>query len=95
MFAFALALLANQSKSSASARSIFREYAAGASPRDIAAGLNARGVLAPRGGQWNASTIHGNAARGNGLLHNELYRGMLVWGRPTWSKSRETGTRRS
>ena len=76
-------------------RTVFRDYAAGTSPRAIAGGLNARGVPAPRGGQWNASTIHGNAARGNGLLHNELYRGVLVWGRQTWSKSRETGTRRS
>ena len=58
-------------------------------------GMIGVGVPAPRGGQWNASTIHENAARGNGLLHNELYRGRLVWGRQTWSKSRETGTRRS
>ena len=76
-------------------RSVFQEYAAGTSPRAIAAGLNARGVQAPRGGQWNASTIHGNAARGNGVLHNQLYEGVLVWGRQSWSKSRETGTRSS
>ena len=76
-------------------RGVFRDYAAGASPRAIAAGLNARGLPAPRGGAWNASTINGNAARGNGLLHNQLYRGVLVWGRQTWSKSRETGARHS
>ncbi|MEW6019195.1 MAG: recombinase family protein, partial [Pseudomonadota bacterium] len=65
-------------------RGVFRDYAAGASPRAIAAGLNARGLPAPRGGAWNASTINGNAARGNGLLHNQLYRGLMVWGRQTW-----------
>ena len=31
----------------------------------------------------------------HGLPHNELYRGNLVWERQIWSKSRETGTRRS
>jgi DNA invertase Pin-like site-specific DNA recombinase len=74
-------------------RDVFTQYAAGRSPRAIAAKLNERGVTAPRGGQWNASTINGNAARGNGLLHNQLYKGLLVWGRQTWSKSRETGAR--
>lgn len=52
----------------------------------------------PRGSTrrlWNASTLNGNAARGNGVIHNQLYRGVLVWGRQTWSKSRETGTRTS
>jgi site-specific DNA recombinase len=74
-------------------REVFEQYAAGKSPRAIAATLNAHGVPGPRGGHWNASTINGNAARGNGLLHNQLYRGLLVWGRQTWSKSRETGAR--
>ena len=76
-------------------RGIFRDYAAGVSPRAIVAKLNARGIAAPRGGSWNASTVNGNAARGNGVIHNQLYRGVLVWGRQTWSKSRETGTRTS
>ncbi|TRM73784.1 hypothetical protein DJ532_14345, partial [Sulfolobus sp. A20-N-F8] len=72
---------------------IFRKYAAGASPRAIAADLNARGVRSPRGGTWNASTINGNADRGNGVIHNELYRGVLVFGRQTWLKDRSTGAR--
>jgi site-specific DNA recombinase len=79
----------------AAIREVYHDYAAGKSPRAIAGELNARGLPAPRGGQWNASTINGNAARGNGLLHNQLYRGRLVWGRQTWTKSRETGARRS
>ena len=76
-------------------RHIFTRYAAGFSPRSIAADLNAHGLAAPRGGAWNASTINGNAARGNGVLHNELYRGRIVWGRQRWTKSRETGARRA
>jgi len=72
---------------------IFRKYAAGASPRAIAADLNVRGVRSPRGGTWNASTVNGNADRGNGVIHNELYRGVLVFGRQTWLKDRSTGAR--
>ncbi|SJM55251.1 recombinase [Brevundimonas diminuta 3F5N] len=72
---------------------IFRKYAAGASPRAIAADMNARGIPSPRGKAWNASTINGNAERGNGVIHNELYRGFLVFGRQTWLKDRSTGAR--
>ena len=72
---------------------IFRRYAGGASPRAIAADLNARGIPSPRGREWNASTLNGNADRGNGVIHNELYRGVLVFGRQTWLKDRSTGAR--
>ena len=74
---------------------ILRRYAAGASPRAIAADLNARGVPGPAGKTWNASTLNGNAERGNGILHNELYRGVLVFGRQIWVKDRKTGRRRA
>jgi site-specific DNA recombinase len=74
---------------------IFREYAAGAAPRAIVARLNAEGVPGPRGGPWNASTLNGNVARGNGVLHNELYIGWRVWGRHAWIKDRRTGKRRA
>ena len=76
-------------------REVFRRYAAGFSPRTIAADLNRRGLASPRGGAWNASTLRGNAARGNGVLHNQLYCGRIVWGRHHWTKSRETGARRA
>lgn len=67
-------------------RRIFREYARGDSPRAIAAGLNRDGVPAPRGRSgdqsfWRASTIYGDKVRRNGLLHNRLYIGELVFGR--------------
>ena len=74
---------------------IHRRYAAGASPRAIAADLNARGVPGPTGKMWNASALNGNAERGNGILHNELYRGVLVFGRQIWVKDRKSGRRRA
>ena len=54
-------------------RRIFDAYANGTSPRAIAARLNEEGIPAPRGGQWNASTINGNRKRRDGILWNELY----------------------
>jgi DNA invertase Pin-like site-specific DNA recombinase len=60
-------------------RRLFEAYAAGRSARRIAHDLNAEGVPGPRGAEWGASTISGNAARGNGILNNELYIGKSVW----------------
>ncbi len=59
----------------------------------IARDLNHDGVPSPRGGQWNASTINGNRARRNGILHNELYAGNVVWNRQSFRKDPETGKR--
>ena len=72
-------------------RRIFSDYAAGISPEQIAATLNADGTPAFRGGLWNAHTIRGNRARGVGILNNDLYRGVLVWGRSSSVKDRRTG----
>ncbi|WP_366250126.1 recombinase family protein [Brevundimonas sp.] len=74
---------------------IHRRYAAGASPRAIAADLNAGGVPGPTGKMWNASALNGDAERGNGILHNELYRGVNVFGRHIWVKNRKTGRRQA
>ncbi len=72
---------------------IFEEYAAGASPRNIAAKLNAEGILGPTGKGWGQSTINGNRRRGTGILNNELYVGKLVWNRLRYMKDPETGKR--
>ena len=74
-------------------RRIFAAYAAGDTPRDIALSLNADGMPGPKGGLWNASTISGNRARGNGILNTELYVGVKVWGRDQVRKDRRTGKR--
>ena len=74
---------------------IFSEYVSGMSPRAIAANLNRDGVPAPRGGQWNASTINGHRSRRNGILQNELYIGFLIYNRVRMVKAPDTGKRLS
>ncbi|OXT02983.1 resolvase [Notoacmeibacter marinus] len=74
-------------------RRIFMEFAAGHSPRAIAAGLNEEKIPGPRGKEWGASTIYGNRRRGNGILNNDLYIGKLVWNRLRYIKDPDTGKR--
>lgn len=74
-------------------RWIFDRYAAGSSPRDIAAGLNRLGVPSPRGGTWCASAIHGDPSDGTGILCNPLYAGRFVWNRFRWERHPETRRR--
>ena len=74
-------------------RWIFERYAAGSSPRDIAAELNHLGVPSPRGGTWCASAIHGDPHDGTGILCNLRYAGRLVWNRFRWERHPETKRR--
>src|SRR6056297_4086589 len=74
---------------------IFSEYVEGRSARKIAAGLNSDRIPSPRGGEWNASTIHGSRQRRNGILNNEMYVGRLVWNRQRFVKDPDTGKRQS
>ncbi len=74
-------------------RRIFKEYAEGIAPRQIATRLNRESVPSPRGGQWNASTINGNRLRRNGILNNELYAGQITYNRQRFVKDPETGKR--
>lgn len=74
-------------------RRIYRDYLAGHVPRAIAGALNREGIAPPRGTRWNASTINGSRQRGNGILHNELYRGEIVWNRIRMIKDPDTGKR--
>jgi site-specific DNA recombinase len=76
-------------------RRIFEAYAAGMPPRKIARMLNSEGIPGPRRRGWGASTIHGNAARGTGILNNSLYVGKFVWNKLKYVKDPETGRRRS
>jgi len=78
---------------SAVVQRIFREFVGGASPKQIAKRLNQEGVKGPCGGEWNPSTIHGNNARGTGILNNELYVGKLIWNRLRYIKNPDTGRR--
>ena len=74
-------------------REIFRRFAAGDGPRAIARTLNERGVPGPYGRPWGDTTIRGHAKKGTGLLNNQLYRGLQVWGRQRFIKDPETGRR--
>jgi site-specific DNA recombinase len=74
---------------------IFSDYAAGRSPRVIAQALNREGVPGPDGKVWGPSTIYGNWRRGNGILNNELYVGVLVWNRQRFIKDPTTGKRQA
>jgi site-specific DNA recombinase len=74
-------------------RRIFRDYAAGVSPKALAKQLNAERCPGPGGAPWNPSTIHGNPARGTGILNNELYVGRLVWNRLRYVKDSDTSKR--
>jgi site-specific DNA recombinase len=49
--------------------------------------------MGPGGAPWNPSTIHGNPARGTGILNNELYIGRLVWNRLRYIKDPDTRKR--
>ena len=72
---------------------VFKEFAAGKSPRQIAIGLNHDSIPAPGGEGWGQSTINGNPKRGTGILNNELYIGRLVWNRLHYVKDPATGKR--
>ncbi|MGH6893902.1 MAG: recombinase family protein, partial [Dongiaceae bacterium] len=74
-------------------RRIFREFAAGKSPRAIAVDLNREGLPGPFGRAWGDTTIRGHASRGNGILNNALYIGRLVWNRQRFLKDPSTGRR--
>src|SRR5712664_2132490 len=74
-------------------RRIFREFAVGKSPRAIATDLNRDGIPGPLGRSWGDTTIRGHACRGNGVVNNELYAGMLVWNRQRFIKDPNTGKR--
>jgi site-specific DNA recombinase len=74
-------------------RRVFRDFAAGVSPRAIARRLNDEGIIGPDGALWTDSTLRGHAVRGTGLLNNELYIGRLVWNRLRYVKDPNTGRR--
>ncbi len=74
-------------------RRIFREFAAGVAPRQLARTLNAEGVPGPGGRPWTDTTIRGQAERGIGILNNPIYAGELSWNRCSYVKNPSTGRR--
>jgi site-specific DNA recombinase len=74
-------------------RRICHEFAAGKSPMAIATDLNQEGIPGPLGQHWGDTTLRGHVTRGNGILNNELYIGVLVWNRQRFIKDPNTGKR--
>jgi DNA invertase Pin-like site-specific DNA recombinase len=74
-------------------RRIFAAYAAGKTPREIAVELNREGIRPSRGRLWAANAINGSRVRANGIINNELYRGVIVWNRQSFVKDPDTGKR--
>jgi len=72
-------------------RRIFRDYAEGKSPRQIAIELNKEGVPSPWGKKWGDSNIRGNRALGSGIINNEFYIGEMIWNRRRRVKNPDTG----
>jgi hypothetical protein len=73
-------------------RRIFERYAAGDSLKRIAIDLNDAGILSPQpqkgrvSRSWCPSSVRH-------ILHNERYRGLVIWGKTQKVRSQETGKR--
>jgi DNA invertase Pin-like site-specific DNA recombinase len=76
-------------------RRVFREYVDGSSALEIAGRLNRERIAAPRGREWNASTIDGSRKRQNGIINNRLYIGKIVYNRQRFIKDPVTGRRQA
>ncbi|MBO9194851.1 recombinase family protein [Rhizobium sp. 16-449-1b] len=74
-------------------RRIYRLYADGMSPRDIALLLDKEKVPGSRGNRWRDTAIRGHVGRGTGILNNEIYIGRMVWNRRQYRKNPETEKR--
>ncbi len=74
-------------------RRVFKDFAAGFSPRAIAKALNNEGIPGPRGRPWRDTTIRGHHTRRTGILRNDLYIGKLVWNKQRYVKDPDTGKR--
>ena len=76
----------------ATIRRIFERYAAGHSMKRIAIDMNNEGILSPQpqkgrvSRSWCQSSVHH-------ILHNERYRGVVIWGKTYKLRSQETGKR--
>lgn len=62
-------------------RRIFSLFLSGDSGRTIAQKLTREGVPGPRGRLWTASAITGWGERGNGIIGNEAYCGVMIFGK--------------
>ena len=84
--------LAVDPNQAATVRRIFERYAAGDSLKRIAIDFNDEGILSPQpqkgrvSRSWCPSSVRH-------ILHNERYRGVVIWGKTQKVRSQETGKR--
>ena len=84
--------LAVDPNQAATIRGVFERYAAGDSMKRIAIDLNDEGILSPQpqkgrvSRSWCPSSVRH-------ILHNERYRGLVIWGKTQKVRSQETGKR--
>jgi len=76
----------------ATVRSIFERYAAGESMKRIALDLNDDGIASPQPQKGRVSRSWCPASV-QYILHNERYRGVMIWGKTVKVRSQETGKR--
>ena len=74
-------------------RRIYKMYADGVSPRDIADILNKEGIIGPRGAAWHNTAIRGSKTVGTGILNNPSYIGRIVWNKREYRKNPDTERR--
>ena len=76
----------------ATVRRIFEQYAAGDSMKRIALDLNDAGIASPQPQKGRISRSWCPASIQH-ILHNERYRGVMIWGKTVKVRSQETGKR--
>ena len=75
-------------------RRIFKEYVDGIPVRQIVQSLNDDEVPSPSGKLWRVHSITGEASRHRGILHNDLYRGIMIYNRMRKVVDPRTGKRK-
>lgn len=63
---------------------IFEDLAAGKSAIQIAQDLNKDGVPGPANRPWRDNIIRGNRRFGDGIINNEIYKGVYAYNRSKW-----------
>ncbi|UHS64308.1 recombinase family protein [Agrobacterium vaccinii] len=74
---------------------MFKQYADGVSPADIAQKLNDQGVPGARTKYWRDTTIRGSVTDGTGILNNVLYVSRMIWNKQNYRKNPTTERRTS
>jgi DNA invertase Pin-like site-specific DNA recombinase len=74
-------------------RRMYLEFSAGRSGLSIAKSLNRENILSPRGKRWAQSVVCGSEEFGSGILRNELYRGVLIYGKGEYRRDPDTHSR--